>query len=698
MSTTAVRPDSGPLEAPPAPLPARRDLAGPALTLALAAVLVAAALEAQGGLKLGPLTTVLVGLNLAAGLLCAVALLAGGAARRPWGAASLALFALLALLTGLSTTWAITPDASWIETNRTLTWLLVFASGAALVRLAPGRWRSVLAAVLLAAVVISIYALLTKIFPADLAEDETYARLREPFGYWNAVGLTAALGLPVALWLGARREGHGALAALAHPAIGVLVLTMLLAYSRGALVAAVLGIGFWLAVTPLRLRGAIVLLPGVVTGGLAAAWAFGQSGLSDDHAPLALRTDAGTELGVLVLALVLLLLLGGLVATWLRDRRTWPEPTRRAWGAGLLIALALVPFALAGALALSDRGLGGSVSKAWRDLTDPEANTPKNDPSRLTAIGSVRARYWRDAIDIFDARPLKGVGAGGYAQARLRFRDDELDVLHAHGYLVQTAADLGILGLALSLALLAAWLAAAHRSSAPWRRSGGAGAAERAGLLTMIAVVVAFAAHSLIDWTWFVPGTVVPALLLAGWVAARGPDPIELATPLRERLRTGVVTPPRALAAVAVLLLALSASWSALRPERSLDRVDDALAALADRRPDDARGLAVEAGDLNPLSLQPLFALGDIDGAAGRPDAARAAYEQAVKLQPASSEAWVRLANFELAAGQTQRALASVRPALYLDPRSPAAKAIYLEAYRRSHAPAQVKKPSKRKG
>ena len=40
----------------------------------------------------------------------------------------------------------------------------------------------------------------------------------------------------------------------------------------------------------------------------------------------------------------------------------------------------------------------------------------------------------------------------------------------------------------------------------------------------MIAVVVAFGAHSLIDWTWFVPGTIVPALLLAGWVAARGPD------------------------------------------------------------------------------------------------------------------------------------------------------------------------------
>ena len=35
-------------------------------------------------------------------------------------------------------------------------------------------------------------------------------------------------------------------------------------------------------------------------------------------------------------------------------------------------------------------------------------------------------------------------------------------------------------------------------------------------------VVVVFGAHSLVDWTWFVPGTAVPALLCAAWVAGRG--------------------------------------------------------------------------------------------------------------------------------------------------------------------------------
>jgi len=688
VSTTHAEPQVTPSADVAAPQrPRRRNAAGALLTLALTAALVAAALEAQGGLQLKPLTTVSIALNLASGLLCALALIAARPARRTWGVVSLSLFALLATITGLSITWAIAPDAAWVETNRTLTWLLVFASGMALVRLAPGRWRALLGAVLLASVTISLYALLTKILPADLAADETYARLREPYGYWNAVGLTAATGLPIAVWLGARRDGHAALNALGHPALGILVLAILMAYSRGAIVAGAAGLTFWFALTPLRLRGATVLIPGSALGALAAVWAFGQSGLSDDNVAMALRTDAGTELGVLVLVLVLALLVIGLAATWIRDRRSWPQPTRRAWGTALLIALALTPVALAGALALSDRGLGGSVSKAWRDLTDPEANTPANDPSRLTAIGSVRARYWRDAIDIFDARPAQGVGAGGYAGARLRFRDDDLDVLHAHGYLVQTAADLGLAGLAVSLALLAAWLAAVGRAAAPWRgRDPRLDAPERAGLLTMVAAVGVFATHSLIDWTWYIPGTIVPALLLAGWVAGRGPI-AEGAAPspaFGVRLRTGVRAPLRAVTAAAVLALAVSAAWSTARPEAALNRVDDSLAALADKRPVQARELATEAGDLNPLALEPLFALGEIEGASGHPDAARAAYEQAVQLQPAEAGAWVRLANFELQRGNHRRALESVRPALYLDPRSSAAKAVYLEAYRRS--------------
>ena len=71
-----------------------------------------------------------------------------------------------------------------------------------------------------ATLVICGWALLTKIFPGVLAPDETFARLRPPFEYWNSVGVTAALGLPPMLWLAARRSGHAAGNALAWPALG----------------------------------------------------------------------------------------------------------------------------------------------------------------------------------------------------------------------------------------------------------------------------------------------------------------------------------------------------------------------------------------------------------------------------------------------------------------------------------------------
>ena len=46
---------------------------------------------------------------------------------------------------------------------------------------------------------------MTEGIPQRAQPDEIYARLREPFGYWNSVGLLAAMAGPCFLWLGARR-------------------------------------------------------------------------------------------------------------------------------------------------------------------------------------------------------------------------------------------------------------------------------------------------------------------------------------------------------------------------------------------------------------------------------------------------------------------------------------------------------------
>ncbi|HTA05245.1 MAG TPA: O-antigen ligase family protein, partial [Solirubrobacteraceae bacterium] len=226
--------------------------------------------------------------------------------------------------------------------------------------------------------------------------------------------------------------------------------------------------------------------------------------------------------------------------------------SRRRAGTLLLSLLAVVVLACAGALAASHRGFTGTISHDLHSVTDPHAPVPSNGPGRLTAVGSVRARYWNEALKVFKAHPALGAGAEGYATARLRYRTETLDVRHAHGYVVQTLADLGIVGVALTLALLLAWMAAAGRATHPFNRrwsswktlriwldrpEGGAPGwrrltldgrpapftPERVAMLSMLCLVVVFGIHSLADWTWYVPGNACVALLCAGWLAGRGP-------------------------------------------------------------------------------------------------------------------------------------------------------------------------------
>jgi hypothetical protein len=656
----------------------------------LAAALAAVVFEARGGLQLASTTRVVVAAVLVAAGAGAAVVLAGAHRGRAWGAGTLAAFAVLSVLTLLSILWAVDPPGAWDEGNRTLSYAAVFGLGLALVRLAPQRWASVLGAVALASVVVSAYALLTRVFPEALAEEEVYARLREPFGYWNAVGLMAAMGVPPCLWLGTRRSGHGALSALAFPALGILLVTILLAYSRGSLLAVGIGLVTWFAVVPLRLRGAAVLGTSAVGALLVALWAFGQPGLSEDDAGLPERAAAGHELGLVLLAVLAGLLAAGLATGFLAASRPPSAPARRRAGAALLVVLALVPVATLTALALSERGLGGSLSSGWETLTDPNADVPSNRAERLTAVGSVRARYWDDALQVFGDDPVAGAGADGFGTVRKRHRTDTLDVRHAHGYVVQTLADLGVVGLAASLLLLGAFAAAAARTlrgparGAPWPP-------ERIGLLTLLAVVVVFGVHSFVDWTWFVPGTAMTALLCAGWVAGRGPsdEPAAPRRPLRRLPLRGSVGDRRtALAAAALLVLGLAAAWQAWQPLRSASASGDALEALDRRHLAEARDLVATARDRNPLSVEPLYDLAAIETAAGRPDAARRALVDAVRMQPANPSAWLRLAEFELTVAQDPRAaLAAVGPALHLDPRSPSAGQLFLDATRARAAP-----------
>ncbi len=665
-----------------------RPTAGAWTALGVGALLTVVAFAANGGLRLGETTAVEMGLLLGCGLGGAGAIMATPDRGRWWGAGAAAAFLLLAGWTLLSITWGVQPSDAWVEANRTLTYVAVLAAALALVRAAPRQWEGVLAGIVLASVVVSAYALATKVFPGALSADELYARLRAPFGYWNAIGLFAALGVPSCLWLGARRHGYGPAAALAYPALGLLIVTMLLAYSRGTLLALAIGLIFWFAVTPLRLRGAAVLLCAAAGAVPVALWAFAREGLTTDRLPTALRAPAGHQLGILLVVMLVVLTGVGLAVAFRQARWTLAAPARRRIGATLLVLLALCPVALAGYLASTDRGLPGSISHGWTTLTDPNASTPPNDPSRLTAIGSVRSRYWNEALKAFRDHPWLGVGAGGYGTVRPLYRQDTLEVRHAHGFVVQTLADLGLIGLALALLTLGAWTWAAARATGLRRRDRGRPfGPERIGLLTMTATVVVYGVHSFVDWTWFIPGVTVLALLCAGWVAGRGPlsdaraDPPPLCGPrawTRER--------PALAGALLVLATALVVTWAAWQPLRSLNASNDALARLESGDVAGAIRQARVAEARNPLSIEPLSVLAVAQARAGDKRGALATLRREVRMQPANPEPWLRLADFQFNKLRRPRAaLRSVRNAVYLDPRNPQTLGAYLVVYRAAH-------------
>ena len=675
------------------------------LAAGIALAIAAASFAAAGGLRLERTTNVLIAAMLASAALVVTAII-----QRPWtrdaplyGGGALLAFAVLAVGTALSVIWSLAPSDSWIEAARTFTYLALFAAGMALVRLEPQGWSAVLVGVAGGCLIVCAWALLTKVFPASLASEETYARLREPFAYWNSVGLMAALGVPPLLWLAARRSGHAAANALAWPGIGLLLVCLMLSYSRGALVALLIGLALWFAVVPLRLRGTVALAAAVLGAGPLVAWAFSQDGLTTDRAPLAARVDAGHEFGALLLLMVALLLAAGLAVQFAAAQRPPTPHQRRLAGRAALAVLALVPVFALIALAAAPGGVDGQVSKAWNQLTDPNAKTPANTPDRLTATSSVRARYWSEALDIHATEPLLGTGAGAYATVRTRFRDDTLAVRHAHGYVVQTLADLGWAGLAVSLIAAAAWLLAALRATGLTRRDRGLPYdAERIGMLTLAIVVVVFGVHSAVDWTWFVPANAGVAMLCAGWVAGRGPlrarleapdgppGPAGPAWPHASRLaRLGERVPPlRALAVIVVIATALAAAWTAYQPVRAVHAGDAAFDRLDRGQPDAAADIARIATERNPLAVDPLFELSAIEQARGRTDEAEAALERAVELQPASAEAWRQLGRLRLSVlNDPQGALDAFQAAYYLDPKSQASTSDVLEASRAAQSP-----------
>ena len=295
---------------------------------------------------------------------------------------------------------------------------------------------------------------------------------------------------------------------------------------------------------------------------------------------------------------------------------------------------------------------------------------------------------------MFEDRPAIGLGAGNFQTTRLRHRSDVSVTRHAHGFVPQTLADLGIVGVVLTTALLLAWLLAAARATGlyprrlPFGRTDGAPAPRRDwddGRMALVAtalIAIVFGLQSVIDWTWFVPGPTAMALVAAGFVAGRAPFGAPAAVAAEQPRATG---PTRLLAASGVLVAAVLLAWAIWQPEASDRATSDALRLAAAGEVDAAIAKTEDAADANPLSADPLLIQAAIQTEASREQDARESLEQAVLKFPGDPQTWYRLAAFQLGTlDRPAEAAATAQGAIFLDPRSDPSRLLFLQALARA--------------
>ncbi len=153
-------------------------------------------------------------------------------------------------------------------------------------------------------------------------------------------------------------------------------------------------------------------------------------------------------------------------------------------------------------MAVSDRGIGGTISHQADSFTEPKLDR-QNDPARVLRTNSGnRWVWWEEAVDGFADRPVTGFGAGSFPVTHRRYRENRLEVLQPHSVPLEFLTETGLVGALLALGGLALLVLAAIRGVRA-REVG----PERAFACALLAGVFAWSLHIWVDWDWEIPGS-----------------------------------------------------------------------------------------------------------------------------------------------------------------------------------------------
>jgi O-antigen ligase len=518
----------------------------------------------------------------------------------------------LVAVNALSIAWSMAPDLSWNYANRGFTYLALLAIGifaGALVRKAPVYAAAALTAVVAAA---AGWALAGKIAPALYADGGRIARLRAPVGYWNALALLLATGMPLALWLASRLSLSRRLRALGPVLLYALVVATLLTYSRGGIAAAAIAVLVWLAISPTRARSVASVAVAVPPALLAAGWAFTRSGLVDDLQPYEARFRAGWQFGVVFLVGCLVVFALYLALAPRLETRLRPFVSGDWMRMAALVAAGLI--------------LIGGVAAVVVEHGAREGPQVTQAPSRIGSLdANNRLAWWRMSARSFRNHPFGGTGAGSFQLVNLRERRSSLTTTEPHNVPLQFLGETGILGFAfLAIAVVAGVLAvreSLRRLPAP----------EHPAAAALVAGMAAYVVHSLADKDWDYIAVGAPFFVGLGIVVASG-------------LEAGVRNRRRLWPALGAVLVVWAALYSLAAPYFAARAVDRAYAEIGTN---EAIEQAKRAHSLNPLALDPLFAGASANDVLGFQVSAKGLLDEAVALQPDNPEPWYRRADFE---------------------------------------------------
>lgn len=434
-----------------------------------------------------------------AGFLAAACLVAAGAAAtalRPWPAGRaartvLAALAAFALLTGASHAWTSDPGGWLIQTELAGSYLALAYAATVLTGADPRLGRLAPPVAAAGTVLVSGYALLARLL-SDLVGAAQPARsggrLSAPLGYWNAEGALAALGLVICVALAADRTRSRPVRAAAVAATAPLAIAVQLSYSRGALVAATVGVLVVAARSSSRaaLGRAAVCAGGTMIAAVLVTLPFAAA----RRGPV--PAADGWPLLLLLIAVAAL----GFIAAWRllahRTERDDPLPLRARRLLPLVAALLTAGLIVTAVTGGTDNGRAGFGASG----------------ERLTQLGSNRAEYWRVAAGQLESRPLAGHGAGSFADAWLRERTIDENVVNAHSLWLETGAELGSAGLLLLL-IAAGTVVTARRSPAT----------------AAIGTVAAYATAASVDWHWQIPALTGIAIVQLGVLLGSSDQP-----------------------------------------------------------------------------------------------------------------------------------------------------------------------------